>query len=53
MICCVIGGAVVALVSTRLARLPIIGRVLARRRQNAFDPSGWRLDTSAAPEMNS
>lgn len=43
MICCVIGGAVIALVLARLSRLPFIGPYIRRSQRLAADPSNWRL----------
>ena len=43
MICCVIGGAIAAFISARLARLPLLRPLLARPRTAGADPSEWRL----------
>jgi len=42
MICCVIGGAIVALILARLSRLPLIGTLIRRSQRLAADPSDWR-----------
>ena len=48
MLCCVIAGALFALLSARLGRLPILGAYF-RARQNAQpDASAWRLNSSSA-----
>jgi len=44
MLCCVIGGALVALVLSRLRGVPVIGQLLGRLESNRPDPSEWRLD---------
>lgn len=51
MICCVIGGALFALISARLASLPVIGGMLARRQRGALDPSTWRLEPERSSEI--
>ncbi len=43
MLCCVIGGFVVAALLARLRRLPWIGPLLEARRRRTPDPSNWRL----------
>ncbi len=45
MLCCVIGGALVALVVAKLSALPVIGRFIGRVQRNRPDPSNWRLNT--------
>ncbi len=44
MLCCVIGGAFVALIVAKLSALPVIGRFIGRAERNRPDPSNWRLN---------
>jgi hypothetical protein len=46
MLCCVIGGALVALLLSKLSSLPVIGRWIGRLESNRPDPSNWRLDSA-------
>ena len=52
MICCVIGGAIAAFISARLARLLWLGPLLARPRKAGADPSEWRLFRESEVEVN-
>jgi len=43
MLCCVIGGALAALLIAKLSRLPFIGPLFVRLTPKPNDPSNWRL----------
>ncbi len=45
MLCCVITGALIALLLAKLSRLPLIGPLFGRLTPQLDDPSNWRLDT--------
>jgi hypothetical protein len=49
MLCCVIGGAIVAFICSRFPALPVIGPHFARRRAAQADASDWRLDRGTGP----
>jgi hypothetical protein len=50
MLCCVIGGAVVAWLCTRWPALPVLGPRFARRQAAMIDASDWRLDATESHE---
>lgn len=45
MICCVIGGALAAMLIARLSKLPLLGAWFGRLQRQSVDPSHWRLNT--------
>ncbi len=45
MLCCVLGGALAALLIARLSRLPVIGPLFGRFVPVTDDPSNWRLNS--------
>lgn len=49
MVCCVIGGAIVAFLLARLRRLPLLGRFITQKQRYTVDPSNWRLDRREHP----
>ena len=46
MLCCVIGGALAALLIAKLGTLPLVGSLFGRLSATTVDPSDWRLDVS-------
>ena len=48
MLCCVIAGALFALVTAKLGRVPILGAYLRARQSAQVDASAWRLNPSNA-----
>ena len=44
MLCCVIAGALVAIVAAKLTRVPILGAYFRARENARSDASAWRLN---------